>query len=110
MTAGGYDGAHEAVRSAVTSSFDARYGMAVTHALEACARYLASADDVEGAAVLLGHLQLDAAPFSLGEALRSELVSAVAGTEHLDELTATGAAMDRRRAVEYAFERLDTAD
>jgi hypothetical protein len=34
-------------------------------------------------------------------------VSAVAGTEHLDELEAVGAAMDRRRAVECALERLD---
>ena len=110
LSAGGYDGAREAVRSAVTSSFDVRYGMAVAVAVETCARYLASAGDAEGASVLLGHLDLDAAPWSMGAAMRAELVSAVAGTEHLDELKAAGAAMNRRQAVDYALERLDTAD
>ncbi|MDC3402529.1 hypothetical protein OAX95_01185, partial [bacterium] len=110
LSAGAYDGAREAVRSAVTSSFDVRYGMAVAVAVETCARYLASAGDAEGASVLLGHLDLDAAPWSMGAAWRAELVSAVAGTEHLDELKAAGAAMDRRQAVDYALERLETAD
>ena len=107
LSAGGYDGAREAVRSALTSSFDVRYNMAVATAVEGCARYLVSAGDPEGAAVLLGHLDLDAAPWSMGAALRAELVSAVAGTENLDEHKAVGAAMDRRRAVEYALARLD---
>ena len=53
----------------MASSFDVRYGMAVTTAVETCARHLASAGDTEGAAVLLGHLDLDAAPWSIGAAL-----------------------------------------
>jgi hypothetical protein len=110
LSAGAYDGAREAVRSAVTSSFDVRYGMAVAFAVETCARYLASAGDSEGASVLLGHLDLDAAPWSMGAAMRAELVSALAGTEHLGELKAAGAAMNRHQAVDYALERLDTAD
>jgi len=107
LSAGGYDGAREAVRSALTSSFDARYTMAVVTAVETCARHLASAGDTEGASVLLGHLDLDAAPFSMGAAWRAELVSAVDAAENLDELKTAGAAMNRRRAVEYALERLD---
>ena len=110
LDAAGYDGAREAVRSAVASSFDVRYGMAVTTAVETCARHLATAGDTEGAAVLLGHLDLDAAPWSIGAAFRAELVSAVAGTQHLDELQARGATMDRRHAVEYALERLDVGE
>ncbi len=110
LDAAGYDGAREAVRSAVASSFDVRYGMAVTTAVETCARHLASAGDAEGASVLLGHLDLDAAPWSIGAAFRAELVSAVAGTQHLDELQARGATMDRRHAVEYALERLDLGE
>lgn len=107
LSDGRYDGAREAVRSSLTSSFDARYSMAVVTAVETCARHLASAGDTEGAAVLLGHLDLDAAPWSLGAAWRAELVSAVDGAENLDELKTAGAAMNRRRAVEYALERLD---
>jgi predicted ATPase/class 3 adenylate cyclase len=103
-------GAHEAVRAAVSGSFDVRYVMAVATAIEMCAQYLASAADTEGASVLLGHVDVGAPPWTLGPGLRAGLVSAVTGTENLDELKAVGAAMDRRRAVEYALERLDTAD
>ena len=110
LSAGGYDGAREAVRSAVTSSFDVRYGMAVASSGGDVRPYLASAGDTEGASVLLGHLDVDAAPWSMGAAFRAELVAAVAGTEHLDELKAAGAAMDRRNAVEYALERLDLGE
>lgn len=60
-------GARDAVRSAVTSSFDVRYLMAAKTAVEVCARYLVSAGDAEGASVLLGHLDRDAAPWSAGQ-------------------------------------------
>lgn len=86
------------------------HGMAVATAVEMCARHLAAVTDTEGAPVLLGHVDVDAPPWSLGAGLRSALVSAVAGSEHLVKLKAVGASMDRRRAVEYALERLDTAD
>jgi hypothetical protein len=108
LTVGGRDGAREAVRSAVALSYDARYGMAVAYAVETAARYLASAGDIEGASVLLGHLDREPIAWSVGAKMRAELVLAVAGTEHRDQLEATGAAMDRRRAVEYALDRLDS--
>ena len=57
--------------------------------------------------MLLGHVDVDAPPWALGAGLRAALTSAVAGTERLDEFKAAGAAMDRRRAVDYALERLD---
>jgi hypothetical protein len=92
----------------VALSYDARYGMAVAYAVETAARYLASAGDIEGASVLLGHLDREPIAWSVGAKMRAELVLAVAGTEHRDQLEATGAAMDRRRAVEYALDRLDS--
>ena len=110
LSVGGYADAREAVRSAVTTSFDVRYGMALTVAVETCARHLASVGDTEGASVLLGHLDLDVAPWSMGAAFRAELVAAVSGTERLDELKATGAAMERRHAVAYTLERLDLGE
>ncbi len=102
----GQDGFVAAVRETFRHARDARYGIAITSALEVCALHVASGQHLDATAILLGHLERQPPRFRELGKVRARSFEAVAGLANLDELRATGAGMSQSEAVDYTLDLL----
>jgi predicted ATPase len=95
------------LREALSRSYDARHWASVNLALEVCTLHLRHTAATQGAATILGHLELHPPAFAPIADIRRDSVEALTETPNAAEHRAKGAAMDRHEIVAYALTQLD---
>jgi hypothetical protein len=95
------------MREALSRNYDARHWNGVNIALEGCTFHLCHTSAAQGAATILGHLELHPPAFPAVVDIRRESVEALAEIPNAAEYSAKGVAMDRHEIVAYALAQLD---
>jgi len=99
--------ADEACRAALTAGYEARSWAMLGTGLVTVAKHLQAGGDIEGAAVVLGHVEARE-PGAIAVAFTKGLVTldALPGGSEVERWKATGSTMDRHQLVRYALESL----
>jgi hypothetical protein len=102
------ESANEACRDALTSLYPLRYWHRIWQVFESIGLLLASTQNLESAAVILGYLQLNHEPYGIEDDLgyRTRALAIIESDSRAAEWRDRGAAMDRHEIVQYALAAL----